>query len=59
MRNGKRLTKNQKVFIKKNGYNPDDYLLIKVVTPNREIVLKHKTTGEVISVFNYDPFWIY
>ena len=59
MRNGKTPTRNQKMFIKKNGYNPNDFLVIKIDTFKKWLFVRNKKTGEVFSINGYDQFFLY
>ena len=43
MKNGKTLTKKQKVFLKGKGLNPDNWLVCK--NTSSELVLEHRKTG--------------
>lgn len=44
MKNGKTLTKKQKVFLKDKGLNPDNWLVCK--NTSLELVLEHRHTGK-------------
>lgn len=44
MRNGKRLTRREKIFLSKIGLNPDNWLVNK--RPPGELHLTHRYTGQ-------------
>lgn len=44
MKNGKNLTKKQKIFLKQKGLNPENWLVCKDTTA--EMVIQHRISGK-------------
>ncbi len=44
MKNGKRLTKRQKIYLKSKGLNPENWLVCK--DTSQEMVIQHKISGK-------------
>ncbi len=49
MKNGKKPTKNQKIFIKEHGLNYDNWLVVKNTSQFMEII--HRTSGDTMKLY--------